>query len=85
MSQHDALWNNMPFDARKRLMPHMIETHILHLTQTRTMIVEGHHATLAKLDGQIKNLRDALAKRDDEGQYAADRERAYECDHGGRS
>jgi hypothetical protein len=66
VSQHSHLWNDMPFDERKRLMPYAIETHILHLTQTRAMIVEGHRATLDRLDSQIKNLRNDLAKRDEE-------------------
>ena len=65
MSQHSHLWNDMPFDERKRLMPHVIENHILHLTQTRTMIVAGHRATLDQLDSQIKNLRNDLAKRNE--------------------
>lgn len=65
VSQHSHLWNDMPFDERKRLMPHMIENHILHLTQTRMMVVEGHRATLERLDSQIKNLRNDLAKRNE--------------------
>ena len=59
---HTHLWNDLPFDERKRLMPHMIETHILHLQQVRSMIVAAHKAELARLDAWIANCRDSLKK-----------------------
>lgn len=64
MSEYTHLWNDMPFDERKRLMPYMIETHILHLTQTRATIVAAHQCALREIDDQIKNLRQSLAARD---------------------
>jgi hypothetical protein len=59
-NEHTHLWNDMPFEERKRLMPYMIETHILHLQQVRSMIIEAHKAELRKLDGWIKNCEESL-------------------------
>lgn len=62
MGVHDKLFNDMPFEERKRLAPYMIETQILHLKQARTELVKGHQATLARLDGWIKNCEESLRK-----------------------
>lgn len=59
---HSHLWNGMPFEERKRLMPFMIETQILHLRQVRGMIVEAHHAELRKIDAWIANCEESLRK-----------------------
>jgi hypothetical protein len=54
------LWNDLPFDERKRLHPYMVETHILHLEQMRTLMVAHHTKALAELDRQIENLKREL-------------------------
>jgi hypothetical protein len=50
------LWNDMPLEERERLYPYMTETHVLHLKQVRTMIIDAHKAELRKLDGWIAIL-----------------------------
>mgnify|MGYP000443856071 CR=1 FL=1 len=60
MSEHTNLWNDLPFDERKRLSPYMMEMQILHLTQARSMIVNNHHRQLAELDAWIGNIQRAL-------------------------
>ncbi|HEY1806059.1 MAG TPA: hypothetical protein VGG45_16415 [Terracidiphilus sp.] len=59
---HAHLWNNLPPDERSRLYPWILEAHILHLTQTRFMIVAAHEALLRSLDSQIANIRSDLQK-----------------------
>jgi hypothetical protein len=59
---HTHLWNELPFEERKRLHPYMAETHILHLEQTRTLIVAHHNKTLDELDRQIENIKLELKK-----------------------
>lgn len=54
---HSHLWNDLPFEERKRLHPWVMEDHILHLEQTRAMIVSAHEGLLQTLDAQIGNLR----------------------------
>lgn len=62
MGVHDHLWNDMPIEDRKRLMPYEIETHILHLEQCREMIVKNHKRQLQELDDWIKNCHRTLGK-----------------------
>lgn len=54
------LWNDLQFEERKRLHPYMVETHILHLEQTRTLMVDHHKKALDELDRQIENLKREL-------------------------
>ncbi len=58
---HSDLWNNLPDAERSRLHPFLIETHILHLEQTRQKIVRAHKELLADIDAQITNLRKSLS------------------------
>lgn len=60
MSEHDHIWNELPFAERKRLAPYMMETQILHLTQARMMIVRNHNRQLAELDAWIGNIQRSL-------------------------
>lgn len=59
-NEHSHLWNDLPDAERKRLVPFLIESQVLHLEQTRSMIVRGHERTLAELDAQIVNLKSEL-------------------------
>lgn len=62
MGVHDKLWNDLPLAERQRLAPYELETHILHLTQCRAMIVRNHVQQLRELDDWIKNCRRDLDK-----------------------
>ena len=57
MANHSHLWNDLPFEERNRLYPHMLESQILHLEQSRELLVRHHKQTLAELDKWIGNLR----------------------------
>lgn len=52
----DYLWNNLPFEERKRLMPHMIESQKLHVLQCKAKAVRAHQRHMKEIDDLIKNL-----------------------------
>ena len=54
------LWNDLPMSERTRIYPFLIESKLLHLWQTRQLIIKGHERTLADLDAQMANLRRSL-------------------------
>jgi hypothetical protein len=56
-TDHSSLWNDLPLDERKRLMPYQIECQIRHLEQARRMAVNAHRRLLADIDGVIENCR----------------------------
>jgi hypothetical protein len=61
-TNHSHLWNDMPFEERKRLMPFSIQTHILHLEQAKSVAVRAHRQHMQELDDWINNLRRSLSK-----------------------
>lgn len=68
-NENAHLWNDLPQVERHRLHPYLIEAHILHLEQTRDMIIAGHNSTLNRLDQQIEALKAALPKQEIKFQY----------------
>jgi hypothetical protein len=60
MSKYSHLWNDLPIEVRKRLMPCLIESQILHLRQARELIVHHHAEELRELDSWIKNCERSL-------------------------
>lgn len=62
IDQHTHLWNNMPIEERKRLMPYMIESQKLHIIQCRKKAVDAHKAHMKTLDEWIKSLDNELIK-----------------------
>lgn len=60
---HEHLWNNLPDDERKRLMPYELESQITHIKQVRQKVVDGHKRTLREIDDWIKSLEHSLKKR----------------------
>ena len=57
------LWNDMPFEERKRLMPHMIEAQKLHILQCKNKAIEAHKRHMKELDDWIANLDRELIKK----------------------
>ena len=64
MSDNDHLWNDLPFDERKRLMPHMIEAQIKHINQCKEKAKASHRAHMSELNSWLKNLESELGKYD---------------------
>ena len=63
---HSHLWNDLPFEERARLMPYMIQVHIRHLEQARTLTVRAHRKHLHEIDDWIDNLKQDLAREEKE-------------------
>lgn len=63
-TKHTHLWNDLPLEERSRLHPYMIETHILHLEQTREKIIRHHNGTIEDINKHIDNLKQALKALD---------------------
>lgn len=61
-TNHSHLWNDLPFEERKRLMPYQIQNHILHLEQAREFAVRSHKRHMKELEDWIANCRESLAK-----------------------
>lgn len=62
MNKFTHLWNDLPADERKRLMPSMIETQKLHIWQCKQKAVKAHKMHMKELDSWMKNLDDELKK-----------------------
>ena len=51
------LWNDLPDEERKRLMPHMIESQIHHIEQCKEIAVRSHKKHMSELNEWASNLR----------------------------
>lgn len=56
------LWNDLPFDERKRLIPHMVENQKLHIIQCKIKAVRAHKRHMRELDDWLANLDSDLEK-----------------------
>lgn len=56
------LWNDLPTEERKRLMPHMIESQRLHIWQCKQKAITAHKLHMKELDDWLKNLDDELKR-----------------------
>lgn len=61
-SHFDHLWNDLPKEERKRLMPHMVEDQYLHIWQVKQKAIRAHKAHMAELNAWMKNLRSDIDK-----------------------
>tara|TARA_R110000772_G_scaffold190045_1_gene300933 strand:+ start:332 stop:559 length:228 start_codon:yes stop_codon:yes gene_type:complete len=58
----NQLWNDLPFEERSRLMPHMIESQKLHIWQCKQKAIHAHNAHMKTLDDWLKSLDSELTK-----------------------
>jgi len=56
------LWNDLPKEERSRLMPNMIESHLLHTEQCKLKIISSHKKLMKELNDLQSNLRESLLK-----------------------
>lgn len=54
--KHSHLWNDLPDEERARLMPHMTESHILHIEQCKLKAIAAHKKHMKELNDHIKSL-----------------------------
>jgi len=59
---HSDLWNDLPQDERKRLMPHQIQRQIIHIMSCRKMACDSHKRHMRELDEWIATLKRNLEK-----------------------
>ena len=55
------LWNDLPIEERKRLMPHMVESQLLHIWQVKQKAIDAHEGHMRELDAWMKNLEQELS------------------------
>jgi len=58
----DHLWNDLPFEERTRLMPHMVESQKLHIWQCKTRAIAAHKRHMKEIDGWLANLDEELRR-----------------------
>ena len=61
-NDYDHLWNDLPEDERKRLLPHAIESQKLHIWQCKQTAIRAHKRHMKELDEWMKNLDDSLRR-----------------------
>jgi hypothetical protein len=59
-NEHDSLWNDLTIDERKRLMPHQMESQILHIWQCKQKAIQAHKAHMRQLDDWMANIKREL-------------------------
>lgn len=62
-NDHTHLWNDLPFEERKRLMPHAMESQILHIWQCKQKAIDAHKAHMKQLDEWMASIRSDLDRR----------------------
>jgi hypothetical protein len=56
------LWNDLPYDERERLMPHMVERQKLHVWQCKQKAIAAHKRHMKELDDWLSSLDAELSK-----------------------
>ena len=52
----DHLWNDLQYEERARLMPHMRESQYLHVWQCKQKAIAAHKAHMKVLDDWLKSI-----------------------------
>ena len=62
MNDFSHLWNDLPIDERKRLMPYMVERQLRHLEQGKRIAISNHKKYLSEIGKLQKSLQRDLDK-----------------------
>ena len=54
------IWNDLPFEERKRLMPYMMEAQLLHIHQCKHKAIQAHKKHMRELDDWMNNIKREL-------------------------
>jgi len=60
------LFNDLPKEERARLMPHMMESQLLHIEQVKLVLVRSHRKALKEINDWQNNIRKDLVKYKEE-------------------
>tara|TARA_Y100000310_G_C20279301_1_gene621821 strand:- start:43 stop:273 length:231 start_codon:yes stop_codon:yes gene_type:complete len=69
---HNSLWNDLPIDERKRLMPYQMESQILHIWQCKQKAIDAHKAHMKQLDDWMENIKRDLDSVSRQGERGVD-------------
>lgn len=58
--KYTHVWNDLPPEEKHRLWPQAIESQILHIEQTKSVMIRHHKRALSELNAQIKNLKQGI-------------------------
>lgn len=61
-NNHSNLWNNMPIEERSRLMPHAMESQLLHIWQCKQKAIDAHSMHMKDLDDWMASIKRDLDK-----------------------
>lgn len=61
-NNHSNLWNDMPIEERSRLMPHAMESQLLHIWQCKQKAIDAHKRHIKELDDWMANIKRDLDK-----------------------
>lgn len=55
-NRFNHLWNDLPFEERMRLMPHMLEMQKLHVWQCKQKAITAHKSHMKQLNDLMESL-----------------------------
>lgn len=61
-NNHVDLWNDLPIEERKRLMPHVLETQLLNIWQCKQKAIKNHNKHIKELDDWMLSIKKELQK-----------------------
>ena len=61
-NKHSDLWNDLPTEERKRLMPQVMESQLLHIWQCKQKAITAHKRHMKELDEWMANIKLDLDK-----------------------
>ena len=59
---YNHLWNELPQAERERLMPHMLESQILHIEQCKLKAISTHKKLMKELNEQQLYLKKGVER-----------------------
>ncbi len=61
-TQFSHLWNDLPIEERRRLLPSMVESHRLHIWQSKQKAIRAHNALMKDFNEHLASLDSELRK-----------------------
>ena len=67
-NDHRHLWNDLPVEERSRLIPHQMESQILHIWQVKQKAIAHHKQYMRELDDWMASIKRDLDKHNSDKQ-----------------
>ena len=65
-NNNSHLWNDLPFEERKRLMPYAMECQLRHIWQCKQKAIEAHKRHMKELDDLMASIKRDLDRKERE-------------------